>query len=47
MIWYCPDPLDREESTRLERELDEGKWSGKISRWITNEEYLLWSFQRL
>ena len=45
MFWYCPDPLDREESTRLERELDEEKWGGKVTRWITHEEYLLWSFQ--
>lgn len=46
IIWFCPDPFNKEEMTRLERELDRGEWSGKEIRWITQEQYLLWSFQR-
>ena len=42
-FWYCPDPYNKEDCLRLERELEEGKWSGRVSRWITSEEYLLWN----
>lgn len=44
--WFCPDPFNKAEAMRLEIELDRGEWSGKETRWITHEQYLLWSFQQ-
>lgn len=43
LLWYCPDPSNKFEVERLEREFEEGKWVGKESRWITEEQYLLWN----
>lgn len=47
VIWHCPDPGDKIETGRLEEEYKKGEWSGKESRWITEEEHQKWSFKHL